>query len=296
MKRLLAAFLLLSLLLSGCAATPVQEESLSTLGTLSIHYIDVNHADCTLLIAGDTTVLIDGGNTDTSRDVLDYLKQFGVDQIDLMVNTHPHGDHLGGLPLVLNNIPTDEIWCSTTTFDTYLFEDFSTIANQKGLEIQRPAIGTKFEENNLSITVLGPWYHNDTYFDLNDTSLVLMVQFGERKFLFTGDMEALAEKQLVDANVDLKADVLKVGHHGSYSSTSQVFLDKVDPDYGVVFCAWGNEYGHPHDGPMNRLEQSEVKLYRTDLMGSVVILTDGSELAFFLETTNTQLTGYEKPA
>lgn len=292
MKKIVAFLLLLSLLLTGCAAAGGQED----LDELVIHFIDVDQADGMLLIVGDTTVMIDGGNTPTSQDVLEYLKRFGVDQIDLMVNTHPHGDHLGGLPTVLNNIPTDKIWCADSTYDTYLYKSFTQLVAQKNFNISHPEPGTVFAENGLTITVLGPLNSADTYTDLNDTSLVLMVQYGQRKFLFTGDMEAFAEKQLVDAGMSLKADVLKVGHHGSYSSTSQVFLDKVDPEYGVISCGRNNEYGHPHDAPIGRLHRAEVELYRTDLMGSVILVTDGDTIAFFLETANTELTGYEKAA
>ena len=292
MKRLFAAFLLLSLLLTGCAAPAEQEE----LEELVIHFLDVDQADCMLLIAGETTVLIDGGNTPTATDVLKYLERFGVEQIDLMVSTHPHGDHLGGLPTVLSAIPTDAIWCADSTYDTYLYKNFTQLVAQKGFNISHPEPGTIFKEGALTITVLGPLNSADTYTDLNDTSLVLMVQYGQRKFLFTGDMEAYAEQELVNARLSLKADVLKVGHHGSYSSTSQVFLDKVDPEYGIISCGRNNEYGHPHDAPMHRLERSEVELYRTDLMGSVVLVTDGDTIAFFLETANTALTGYEKAA
>lgn len=293
MKRLFAALLLLSLLLTGCATTADEPEDL---GELVIHFIDVGQADCILLIAGETTVLIDGGNIPTDRDVLEYLRRFGVDQIDLMVNTHPHGDHLGGLPTVLNNIPTDAIWCADSTYDTYLYQSFTQLVAQKNFNVSHPEPGTRFEENNLSISVLGPLQSADKYTDLNDTSLVLMVQFGQRKFLFTGDMESYAEQQLVSSGISLKADLLKVGHHGSYSSTSQVFLDKVDPDYGVIQCGRNNEYGHPHDAPIGRLNRADVELYRNDLMGTIVLVTNGQDMAFFLETTNLFINGYRKAA
>jgi competence protein ComEC len=292
MKRLFASFLLICLLLTACA---VPEEARPS-DCLVIHYIDVDQADCMLLLAGDTAIMIDGGNTGTSQEVLAYLKRFGVEQIDLMVNTHPHGDHLGGIPTVLNNIPTDEIWCADSTYDTYLYKNFTQLVQQKGFNISHPEPGTKFEENNVSVTVLGPLNPADKYSDLNDTSLVLMVEYGQRKFLFTGDMEAYAEKQLVDAKIDLKADILKVGHHGSYSSTSQIFLDKVKPQYGIISCGRNNEYGHPHDAPIIRLDKADVKLFRTDLMGSIVVVTNGQDLAFFLETRNTELNGYESAA
>lgn len=291
MKRFLASFLLLALVLCGCASSGQED-----IGYLTIHYIDVDQADCMLLIAGETTVLIDGGNTGTSYDVLAYLRRYGVDELDLVVNTHPHGDHLGGIPTVLENVPAEEIWCSTASFNTSLFDRFEKAADAQDLNIYCPAPGTVFEEGALSIMVLGPLYGNSTYTDLNDISLVLMVQFGEKRFLFTGDMESYAEQQLISANINLQADVLKVGHHGSYSSTSQVFLDKVDPEYGIISCGRDNEYGHPHDSPMNRLNRADVTLFRTDLMGSIVVVTDGEELAFFLESRDTELTGYDKAA
>lgn len=293
MKRLFAA-LLLSLLFTGCANTQPDAQPQS-LEPLVIHFVDVGHADCTLLTVGQTTILIDGGNTGTSFEVLQYLRRFGVEELDLVVNTHPHGDHLGGIPTVMNGIPTKEVWCSTTSYDTYLYDQFENAADKQNLSIRKPDPGTVYAADGLVVTVLGPLEAESTYSDLNDTSLVLMIQYGEKKFLFTGDMESYAESQLLNSNFNLKADVLKVGHHGSYSSTSQAFLNEVDPEYGIVFCQWGNEYGHPHDAPMNRLNKADVELFRTDIMGDIVLVTDGTQLAFMLETTDMTLTGYEKP-
>ena len=295
MKRICAALLLLSLLLSGCAGSQPEANTQTAAEPLVIHFVDVGHADCSLLSVGETTILIDGGNTGTSFEVLQYLRRFGIEELDLVVNTHPHGDHLGGIPTVINAIPTKEVWCSTTTFDTYLFDQFTNALDKRDLQINKPAPGTIYAADGLTVTVLGPLEAESTYEDLNDTSLVLMIQYGEKKFLFTGDMEAYAENQLVNSLYSLKADVLKVGHHGSYSSTSQAFLNKVDPDYGVVFCQWGNEYEHPHAAPMSRLEKADVELFRTDIMGDIVLVTDGTNLAFLLETSDTTLTGYEKP-
>jgi beta-lactamase superfamily II metal-dependent hydrolase len=166
-------------------------------------------------------------------------------------------------------------------YDTYIFESFMSLAQEQEAKIEVPYPGTVYTAGGLTVTVLGPVGSN--YEDLNDTSLVLMVQFGEKKFLFTGDMEAFAENELLSSNISLKADVLKVGHHGSYSSTSAAFLKAVDPDYAVISCSKDNEYGHPHRGPMENLESLNVEIYRTDYMGTVMVMTDGKTLTFYTE-------------
>jgi len=277
MKKIIASLLLLGLVLTGCAAQSPREE----VDYLTVHYIDVGQADCILLLAGDTAVLIDGGNTDTSAEVVSYLRRYGVKDVDLMVNTHPHGDHIGGLPAVLSGFPVETVWTSTLNYDSYTFDRFMNLAREQDAKIEIPTPGTVYQEDGLLLTVLGPVGTN--YEDLNDTSLVLMAQFGEKKFLFTGDMESVAENHLLTSQVSLKADVLKVGHHGSYSSTSAPFLKAVDPDYAVISCGRDNEYGHPHPGPMKELKNQNVEVFRTDLMGSVTIMTDGKKLSFLLE-------------
>lgn len=294
MKRKTAAVLVFLLVLSfgfGVQATPAPEAE-----HLIIHYIDVDQADGMLLIAGDTTVLIDAGNLATNIKMVKYLQRFGVQELDLVVNTHPHMDHMGGISHVMDNFPTKEVWCSHATYDTAAFQYFVNAAARQGLTIKHPEPGTVYSADGLTINVLGPMQDADKYNDLNDTSLVLMVQFGEKKFLFAGDMEAYAENQLVQADVDLDADVLKVGHHGSYSSTSQAFLKEVSPEFGIISCGRDNEYGHPHKEPLNQLKQADVELFRTDLMGDIVLVTDGKTIAFFLSTRDTEVNGYDKYA
>ena len=294
MKKALTLILLLTLVFSiglNADATTAPEAEY-----LIVHYIDVGQADGMLLIAGDTTVLIDAGNLETSNQVVKYLQRCGIEELDLVVNTHPHMDHMGGINTVMNYFPTKEVWCSHATYDSAAFQYFVSAAQRQNLTIKHPEPGTTYAADGLTIDVLGPIQDADKYNDLNDTSLVLMVQFGERKFLFTGDMEAYAENQLVQSDFDLKADVLKVGHHGSYSSTSQAFLKEVSPQYGIISCGRDNEYGHPHNEPMTQLKLSQVELYRTDLMGDIVLVTDGQTIAFFLSTSDTQVDGYDKAA
>lgn len=281
MKRFMALSVIL-LLLTGCAGQePIEPDPPESLEPLYVHFVDVGQADCILLQCGDTDILIDGGNTDTGAEVVGYLAQHGVDDLELVVNTHPHGDHIGGLPMVLSVFDAEKIWCSTTEFDTYTYSQFCYQASRQGVEVEVPAVNETYTAGDLTLTVIGPV--GSGYEDLNDTSLVIMAQYGEKKFLFTGDMESLAERELVEAGTDLKADLLKVGHHGSYSSTSYLFLRQVDPDYAVIMCGRNNEYGHPHDDPLSRLLQCGAGVWRTDQLGDITAVCDGQTITFFWE-------------
>lgn len=319
MMKKLTAILLLLLLLAGCAlqpqegtlpgedmtqateateqtkpaettapTVPAREEktppSLSTgeiargSETLKVHFIDVGQADCALLECGNSYALIDAGYAESGDDVVEYLTDLGVQRLNLVVGTHPHGDHIGGLPTVMKKIQTDNVWFSAIPYTNSTVNDFVYAANKYSTGVQQPGIGQTFQLGGATITVLGPVHSN--YEDVNDISLVLMVQFGEIRFLFTGDMEQIAENDLMNSGADVKADVLKVGHHGSYSSTGYVFLREVDPEFAVICCGRNNEYGHPHRDPMSRLQDAEVTIFRTDKMYTIVATTDGTSLNF----------------
>lgn len=288
MRKLTALLLLLALLLSGCVftvplgTTESTESSiaptLSDGATLQVHYIDVGQADCMLLECEGKYMVIDGGNRADSSLVIAYLQNQGIEEIEAVVNTHPHEDHVGGLPAVLAVYPVKAVYGTSKVYSSSVYDDFLRYIDQQGQELNIPKPGDSFYLGSAQVTFLGPV--KSGYEDLNDTSLVLMVQFGDNKFLFTGDMESVAERDLVESGADLKADVLKVGHHGSYSSTSYLFLREVMPKYGVITVGRNNEYGHPHADPMSRLEQAEVTLYRTDKMGNIVATSDGKNIVF----------------
>lgn len=282
MKKLFASLLLLCLLLTGCTAPNTQQN----VDQFVVHFIDVGQADCALLEYNGQFVLIDGGYPESGPAVVEYLQEQGVEELALVVATHLHGDHLGGLPTVLSVFPTQRIWCSSRTYYSNTYDQFCYYADQQDVLIENPMIGEKLLLGDVQLQLLGPI--SKDYVDLNNTSLVIMATYENNKFLFTGDMRWEAEKELVEAGTDLKADVLKVGHHGSYTSSSYVFLREVMPEFAVISCGRNNEYGHPHAEPMSRLRDAGITIYRTDQMGTIIATSDGENISFTWEFTNAQ--------
>lgn len=283
MKKLIALLLAL-LLLTGCTpAKPVMptaqpDASETAEPGLTVHFLDVQHADAIFLACGGEYALVDGGYPESGDKIVTYLQDQGVKKLDLLVGTHPHGDHIGGLPQVLDTYPTETVWTSQLPYTNDYVSNFTTAVTRNGAQFVQPRPGESFQLGDATIDVIGPL--NLLYEDANDLSLVLRVTYGDTRFLLTGDMEELAERELVEAEVDLKADVLKVGHHGSASSTSYRFLRAVAPTYGVISLAAYNEYGHPHSDPMSRLMDADVTIYRTDKMYDIVAFSDGQTISF----------------
>lgn len=278
MRRITAILLLICLLLCGCGAKqpganvvpPVQEQ-------LWVHFIDVGQADSILLECDGKFALVDGGSAGDGDAVAAYLAMQGVEKLDLVVATHPHGDHIGGLSYVIDSYPVDHVWSSSIPNSTNAVRNFLKSVSRRGLEAETPEVGQVFTLGTSTITVLGPVKEYD---DLNNYSIVLMVQHGDNRFLLTGDMERIAENDLVESGADLKADVLKVGHHGSESSTGYRFLREVMPTYAVISCGKDNSYGHPDEDPLSRLRDAEVTVLRTDEHSTIVARSDGEDIYF----------------
>ena len=249
-------------------------------GTLEVHYIDVGQADSALLLCGGESMLIDGGNVADSDLVVAYLADQGVEELDYVVCTHAHEDHVGGLAGALSQYPAGEVLSPVTEYDSQAFGNFLKYTQEQGLSLTVPEPGDTWTVGTAAVTVLGPVQDYD---DTNNTSIVLRVDFGETSFLFTGDMERTAEEDLLESWAWLEADVLKVGHHGSDTSTSYPFLREVDPDYAVISVGENNDYGHPSEDTLSRLRDDDVTVYRTDLQGDVVCTSDGTSLTFTVE-------------
>ena len=277
--------LLLSMLfaLTGCSVSEATQHGMAvdTIQAedvlLRVDFLNVGQADCALLSTNGHYMVIDGGNNGDADTILSYLEGQGVEKLDAVVGTHPHEDHIGSLDAIINHFDVDAVYMPKIMHTSKTFENVLDAVANKGLKIKSPDPGDTIDFNGLEIEVLGP---QREYKDFNKNSIVLKVNAGETAFLFTGDAEETAEKDILQAGYDLQADVLKVGHHGSSTSSSQAFLQAVQPKYAVISVGVGNSYHHPEEEALQRLQSIGAEIYRTDLRGNIVCTTDGKNIAF----------------
>ena len=254
------------------------------IGSTSVFYIDVGQGDCELIrTPGGKTILIDAGTNATGDELVAYLQGMGVQKIDKVIATHPHEDHIGGMDEVVNAFPIEDIYlprvAERQTPTTKTYERLLTSISGNGLQITQGKGGmTVLEEEGVKLEFLAP--NSDSYSELNSYSIVAKLTCGEKSFLFTGDAEVDSEEEMVDLGYPLQSDVLKCGHHGSSTSTSDAFLQAVQPTYAVISCGLDNDYGHPHRETMQKLNRAGVAIYRTDEMGTILAECDGTEIRF----------------
>ncbi len=243
---------------------------------LTIHFIDVGQADCILVqTTSGKNMLIDAGNNADSQIILTYLKDKKVNTIDVLVGTHPHEDHIGSLDEVIRNIDVKSIYMPKVTANTDAFLSVLQAIKDKGLKITTPIPWSKVNlDNQVDITVLAP--NSDNYEDTNDYSIVLKIVYKNTSFLLTGDAEAISEAEMLKRGFNLKADVLKVGHHGSSNSTTEAFLKAVSPQHAIIPVGKDNSYGHPAVDTLQRLAAINSAVYRTDEAGTIIVTSDGN--------------------
>ena len=222
-------------------------------------------------------MLIDAGNNADGPSVVSYLKQQGVKTIDHLIGTHPHEDHIGGMDNVIQSFDIGQVYMPRATTTTKTFEDVLLAIKQKGLKITTAKAGvTVLDQGNLKVNFIASV--GSGYEDLNNWSAVTRIQYGDTAFLLTGDAESQSEEEMIVSGTNLKADVLKVGHHGSSSSTTPAFLKAVAPKYAVISVGTGNNYGHPHKETLTKLANAKVQVYRTDQDGTLVFTSDGKTI------------------
>lgn len=259
---------------------------------LTVYYIDVGQGDCSLIRYNGINILTDAGEKEYGGTVVSFLQDHGVEKLDYVIATHPHSDHIGGMAEVIGSFDIGKVIAPkvseelTPTSGSY--ERFLKALSKKGLKLTAAKPGTVYSlasektnesddnADNTAIEILAPL--SSDYEDLNNFSVVFKLTHGKTAFLFTGDAEKESENDILASGADISADVLKVGHHGSSSSTKKDFLNAVLPSYAVIQCGKDNSYNHPNEKTVERLEKMSVKIFRNDNDGTVTVYSDGSEI------------------
>jgi competence protein ComEC len=279
MKKLsgLLAILLLVMMLAaaGCGIISSKQPSPTPVSGLQVTFLDVGQADSILVQAGGANMLVDAGTNSTANSLVSTLKDKGISKFDVLVGTHPHEDHIGGMDAVINQFGIGKVYMPQVSENTKTFADVLQAIKNKGLTITTPVPGTSFNLGTVVCSILAP--NSPIYTDMNDYSIVMRLFYGNTSLILTGDAGADSEKEMLAKGFTLKSDVLKVGHHGSTSATTPGFLKAVSPKYAVIEVGQGNDYGHPHKETLDKLNAAGIKIYRTDLNGSISFVSDGSK-------------------
>lgn len=278
LKRLI--IIAICVLFIGCTSFNTNKFILSKEGYISVHYIDVGQGDSILINVNNKNLLIDSGPTDSESDLLSYLDSLKIHNLDYVIATHPHEDHIGNMSKIIDKYNVISFYSPKVSYTSKCFEDMITSLKNKNLKIHVIKEGTHSINlgTNTLVTVYSPI--NTTYDDnYNNYSPIIKIQFGKISFMFTGDAEELVEKQVLNSYKNLKSNVLKVGHHGSSSSSCKEFINAVDPSIFVISVGRFNDYNHPSKTTLDLLNSYDnKKIFRTDLNGTIIIRSDGLKL------------------
>lgn len=252
-------------------------------GTLEVSYLDVGQGDSAYIRVNDFDILIDAGPKSDSDKLIKQLKAKNIDDFEMVIATHPHEDHIGGMVKVFEEYDVKSFYMPSVTNTTKTFENMVKAVADEGIKIQQIKEGMHFDlGKGARIDVYSPIY--ESYEEFNDYSPIMKLTFGDTELIFTGDAEAHAEADVVAKYPnDLKADVLKFGHHGSSTSSTDEFLQSVSPEYGIISCGADNKYGHPHKETLNKINKYNIKSYRTDTQGQITLTSDGKNISITTE-------------
>lgn len=249
---------------------------------LEITYLDVGQADSTLIQYKDKNILIDAGNIGDGKLLVDYFKTLEINKFDYVISTHPHEDHIGGMPDIINNFKIDNFFIPDVEVSQYIYKELIKSIEEKKIVKTTPTIDEEFVLDNLKFKILSIDNNKE---EINNDSIVIKLTYLNNSFLFMGDTEKEKELEILDK--DLKCDVLKVGHHGSKYSTSAQFLVKVKPKYAIISSGKDNKYNHPDDVTIEKLNYLNVEIHQTKEEGSIKVISDGTNIKINKLITNT---------
>ncbi|MGO4933781.1 ComEC/Rec2 family competence protein [Clostridium perfringens] len=247
---------------------------------LMISYMDVGQGDAAYIKVNGNDILIDAGPRSNSKKLLEQLKAKNIDDFELVIATHPHEDHIGGMVDVFKEYEVKAFYSPKITHTTKTYENLVKAVKDEGLKTKELKGGMVIDlGEGAKFEVFTP--QKSEYEELNDYSPIMKLSFGDTSYLFTGDAEKLAEEEaLVKYKNSLDSDVIKFGHHGSSSSSSNAFIEAVSPKYGIISCAKDNKYGHPHRETLDIIKKYNIKAFRTDTDGEIILTSDGKSINF----------------
>ena len=243
---------------------------------IRVHFIDVGQGDCALIETPSGNMLIDAGAPESKKDIVKYIDSLDISEFEYAIFTHPHSDHIGSATYLLNNYTFKNVILPDAISNSKLYEDMLDTLESKNCNVILGEVGKSFTLDKATVSLFAPssYYYLD---DLNDLSVVAKLTYKDVSFLFTGDAENFSEREMIKHGENLSADILKVAHHGSNSSSHAAFLEAVNPGVAIISAAKFNDYGHPHDEVIERLEKINADIYVTYEVGSIIVSTDGTE-------------------
>lgn len=271
--------------------TPTPEPTPEPAGDMAVHFLDVGQGLSIFVQSGGQNLIYDGGDRNTSSYVVSYLQKQGVTTLDYVISSHYDSDHVYGLIGCINAFDVDTLICSDYDHDTDTYDSFINTVNSKGLEMQHPTVGTEYDFGTGSFTILAP--DSVSASDSNNNSVAIKLTNGDNSFIFTGDAESDSEAAMCSSGIDLDCDVLVPSHHGSATGTSWDFLQATVPEYAVISCGEGNQYGHPDKDTMDKLESMDIQVYRTDKQGTIIAVSNGTDIEWNQEPCNDYSPGDE---